>query len=414
MAESVIHVRNSPAMYPNYPMVAIDPNRVQSILSMFFVSYPIYLLGKAVAMVHERELRGLRNPMNHTLDSIVESVWERPSKVDRATAQSISTGLYDSMVDLVHDGAYLPSPIPSTSSTSSVAVYLEGGDHIYQLMEDDIFKVFSRFGPIQSVNLSQDLLSAVVVFASATQAEYAIAKLNGKLVQASLVLRVVPWNQSSPNMTPTIPIVRKYTCRFDIQIDNDKEFHVARRIIGQKGANMKRIVKQAGYDAKLRLRGRGSGFLEGAQKQESQEPLHLCVSCKDYAGYKAAIEQVEELLSQVYDEYRDYCAMRNQLYPQNLSLVIHEHPLMYHQPVSVYHSMFPPTTSPERNESLISGGDEEIESLIEQRNEARRMCNFKEADRIRDLLRLRGIGLMDEPGGRGRGTEVTTWRYWRS
>jgi cysteinyl-tRNA synthetase len=55
----------------------------------------------------------------------------------------------------------------------------------------------------------------------------------------------------------------------------------------------------------------------------------------------------------------------------------------------------------------------EIEQLIEARNEARRMCNFKEADRIRDILRSRGIGLMDEPGGRGRGTDVTTWRFWR-
>jgi len=366
-------------------------------------------------MVHEGDVRRAGAPMNSSFNDLVRSVWERPTKVDRATARSISTGLYDSMVDLVHDGVYLPSPLPSLSSTSSVAVYLEGGEHMmYQLMEDDILKVFSRFGPIQSVNLSQDAMSAVVVFASATQAEYAIAKLNGKhLMQPSVVLRVVAWNQStSPNMTtPTIPIVRKYTCRFDIQIDNDKEFHVARRIIGQKGANMKRIVKQAGYDAKLRLRGRGSGFLEGAQKQESQEPLHLCVSCKEFAGYKAAIEQVEELLSQVYEEYRDYCAIRNQIYPPNLALVIHEHPLMYHQPVSVYHSMFPPMDH--RNDAA-GGADEEIESLIEQRNEARRMCNFKDADRIRDLLRMRGIGLMDEPGGRGRGTEVTTWRYWRS
>jgi hypothetical protein len=369
-----------------------------------------YFVGKAVAMVQEREIRGSRPSMNQHLDALVESVWERRSTMDRSSAKSISTGLYDSMVDLVHDGVYLPSPIPSSSSTSSVVVYLEGGDHMYQLMEDDVVKVFGRFGPVQSVGVSQDSMSAVVVFASATQAEYAMAKLNGKALSSSLILRVVPWNQSSagPNASPTIPIVRKYTCRFDIQIDNDKEFHVARRIIGQKGANMKRIVKQAGYDAKLRLRGRGSGFLEGAQKQESQEPLHLCVSCKDYAGYKAAIEQVEDLLSQVYDEYREYCSIRNQHYPDSLTLVIHEHPLMYHQPVSVCHSL---PLSPERPDTC---GDEEIESLIEQRNEARRMCNFKEADRIRDLLRVRGIGLMDEPGGRGRGTEVTTWRYWRS
>jgi hypothetical protein len=31
---------------------------------------------------------------------------------------------------------------------------------------------------------------------------------------------------------------------------------------------------------KLRLRGRGSGYKEGPEKRESQEPLHLCVSSK--------------------------------------------------------------------------------------------------------------------------------------
>lgn len=353
------------------------------------------------------------------LEDTVESIWQRPSKIDRSTAKSISTGIYDSMVDLVHDGVYLPPPIPSATSSNSILVYVEGVEHVYQLVDEDIMKAFSRFGPIESVHVSQDGMSAVVVFVSATQAEYALEKLNGKLLrspsQETIVLRVMPWNQTSATtgstITPTIPIVRKYTCRFDIQIDNDKEFHVARRIIGQKGANMKRIVKQAAYDAKLRLRGRGSGFLEGAHKQESQEPLHLCVSCKDFAGYKAAIEQVEQLLSQVYDEYRDYCAIRNQIFPENLAIVIHEHPLMYHQPVSICHTNL--ISTQERSGGDFAASDEEIESLIEQRNEARRMCNFKEADRIRELLRFRGIGLMDEPGGRGRGTDVTTWRYWR-
>jgi cysteinyl-tRNA synthetase len=34
-----------------------------------------------------------------------------------------------------------------------------------------------------------------------------------------------------------------------------------------------------------------------------------------------------------------------------------------------------------------------------------------EADRIRELLRKKGITLMDEKGRRGRGVEVTTWKY---
>merc|ERR1719163_2687639 len=64
--------------------------------------------------------------------------------------------------------------------------------------------------------------------------------------------------------------VRKYTCRFLIGIENDKDFQVARRLIGPKGANMKKIVRQT--DAKLRLRGVGSGYFEGAGQKESPEP----------------------------------------------------------------------------------------------------------------------------------------------
>jgi len=40
----------------------------------------------------------------------------------------------------------------------------------------------------------------------------------------------------------------KYTCRFDIQIPNDKEFQVARRLIGAKGCNMKKIIENCSKD----------------------------------------------------------------------------------------------------------------------------------------------------------------------
>lgn len=64
----------------------------------------------------------------------------------------------------------------------------------------------------------------------------------------------------------------KYTCKFEIQIENDAEFQVARRLIGAKGYNMKKIVELCSKDnngnflndsVKLRLRGRGSGYKEG-------------------------------------------------------------------------------------------------------------------------------------------------------
>jgi hypothetical protein len=40
--------------------------------------------------------------------------------------------------------------------------------------------------------------------------------------------------------------VRKFTCRFDVGITNEKTFQVARRIIGSKGSNMKKIFKDTG------------------------------------------------------------------------------------------------------------------------------------------------------------------------
>jgi len=107
----------------------------------------------------------------------------------------------------------------------------------------------------------------------------------------------------------------KYTCKFEIQIENDKEFQVARRIIGSKGFNMKRIVdiccQTNGIilDAvKLRLRGNGSGFKEGPNNRESDEPLHLCISSKYLDKYQLACNLVQELLLSIYEEYYNYCS----------------------------------------------------------------------------------------------------------
>jgi len=79
----------------------------------------------------------------------------------------------------------------------------------------------------------------------------------------------------------------KYTCKYEILIPNDKEFQIARRLIGSKGCNMKKIIDEckllephSNDIVKLRLRGRGSGYKEGPQNKESDEPLHLCISAK--------------------------------------------------------------------------------------------------------------------------------------
>ena len=107
----------------------------------------------------------------------------------------------------------------------------------------------------------------------------------------------------------------KYTCRFDIQIANDKEFQVARKLIGAKGCNMKRILDLCSKGCscpvqeviKLRLRGRGSGFKEGPSQQESDDPLHLCISSRYYEKYVMARQLARELILDVYEDHKRFC-----------------------------------------------------------------------------------------------------------
>jgi hypothetical protein len=236
--------------------------------------------------------------------------------------------------------------------------------------------------------------------------------------------------------------VRKYTCRFIVGIENDKEFQVARKIIGPKGSNMKKIVRNT--EAKLRLRGQGSGYFEGASKTESPEPLQLCISCVSLEGYKIAVKETERLLQGVYDEYRQFCRDTGRSVPENLGINLSENQLSYSAKEASAGGFGDDDMDSldgkkeARGDRRRGGGRakretaktvngeidrgepgpnappvEEIEQLIDERNEARRGTNWGEADRIRQLLHSKGVALMDEPGGRGRGTEVTTWRYWR-
>ena len=80
-------------------------------------------------------------------------------------------------------------------------------------------------------------------------------------------------------------------------------FTKGQRIIGKSGKNMKEIVKKAGVNAKLRLRGQGSGFKEQSTGKEAPEPLQLCISCTDAYGYDFSVRSVDALLRKTYADY---------------------------------------------------------------------------------------------------------------
>ena len=367
-------------------------------------------------------------------------------------------------------GLTYSTPHIPISAPTGVHVCVDGVPFQYQLTEDDLIKVFSRYGSVTNITIMDEGGSAVVQYALANDAARAQSSLNGKVlngVQGALRVTLFPSVPTGRTMYdrphPMVPY-KKFTCRFEIPTEVDREFCISKRIIGQKGVNMKKIVSSlpSADAAKLRLRGRGSGFLEGPLKQESNEILHLCVSCKDAETYGIVISEVTELLDEIYAQYSEWCKERG-LSRSIPKAAPRQHPsdllqaptygyasqegfdMVYASQQPGPRSLYPPNWETWKNQSASYGRSPSpmsystqpgnsasttppeivspsgttrgvldvhaIERLIEERNEARRVCNFKEADRIRDLLRSSGVGLMDEPGARGKGNEVTSWRF---
>lgn len=101
----------------------------------------------------------------------------------------------------------------------------------------------------------------------------------------------------------------KHHCRFLVGIEHEGGFQVCRRLIGPGGENMKRILEHA-PDAKIRIRGRGSNYLEGPDKVESSDPLMICVSSTSLESFERAAALVEELLEAVRAQHREFRSTR--------------------------------------------------------------------------------------------------------
>lgn len=113
----------------------------------------------------------------------------------------------------------------------------------------------------------------------------------------------------------------KFQCQIIVGIEEDSRFRVVRRLIGSGGENMKNINQQSG--ARLRLRGRGSKFLEGFEQQESTDDLMLCITCDDKDSYEVAKEMAVELVESIHNSYRAFCRSRGKDFP-DLEVRLHE------------------------------------------------------------------------------------------
>ena len=101
----------------------------------------------------------------------------------------------------------------------------------------------------------------------------------------------------------------KYVCNYIVQIENDNFFMVTKRIIGKNGCFLKKIlqescIKYGDFSTKIRLRGKGSGYVDKISKTESDdEPLILSVSSLNYPTYYNCCLLIDNLMNKIYDDY---------------------------------------------------------------------------------------------------------------
>ena len=124
----------------------------------------------------------------------------------------------------------------------------------------------------------------------------------------------------------------KYVCNYLIQIENDDNFLVTKRIIGKNGCFLKKIIQEAcikfgDFSTKIRLRGKGSGYLEQNGK-ESDEPLMLCISSLNYPTYYNCCSLIDNLLKKVYNDYYDYLL---KILPKELHYSVNKKKVLKHE-----------------------------------------------------------------------------------
>lgn len=96
----------------------------------------------------------------------------------------------------------------------------------------------------------------------------------------------------------------KWQCQFFLGIEEEEKFQVVSKVLGSHGKHVKAIAEKS--KAKLRLRGRGSGFKEGLEKKESMDDLMLCVSAPDQYGYTTAVSMLWAHLEDIYKQYAEF------------------------------------------------------------------------------------------------------------
>lgn len=86
----------------------------------------------------------------------------------------------------------------------------------------------------------------------------------------------------------------RLTCTFRTSVSVAEAQKLVPRLIGKSGRNMKTIAGMC--NGKVRIRGRGSGYLEGSKMREADVPLQVVLSCAAAEDLRLGRQLLAELL----------------------------------------------------------------------------------------------------------------------
>eukprot|EP00930_Biecheleria_cincta_P047702 TRINITY_DN33126_c0_g1_i1.p1 TRINITY_DN33126_c0_g1~~TRINITY_DN33126_c0_g1_i1.p1 ORF type:complete len:502 (+),score=120.50 TRINITY_DN33126_c0_g1_i1:175-1680(+) len=107
---------------------------------------------------------------------------------------------------------------------------------------------------------------------------------------------------------------RRSVVRYEVGIPQCEEYNVMRRLLVPSGGHMRRVAEVTG--AKLCVRGKGSGHLEGLEKKEAPEPLMVCITSSMTADVPKACQMVEQLLRELQTEYGEIKRKKGEPVPE--------------------------------------------------------------------------------------------------
>lgn len=218
--------------------------------------------------------------------------------------------------------------------------------------------------------------------------------------------------------------MQKFTCKLGIGIENDKDFRVGSRVIQVARKIWEQLPSFKEFGGKTRLRGRGVG---GAH--EADEPLQLCISVTgEQSCFDEACALAEREILQIHRDFEAFCVEHRLPMPENLEVSVLDKTVHAIDPFALNERTMG-STSGQRNMIMNCSpqdqprgprppgapDEEEIERLLEERNDARKAANYSKSDEIRERLRAMHVVVMDEKGAKGdrQGKDVTRWRYWQ-